>query len=448
MAQIKFNNEQSAKVLGVPEITTKIGASSPTCKQDSSAHVAFIISNTKLSCSKQDCPLYHAVWQTAYACSLHDSTPKHIVGYTSLAGELASPNKTSTVQTTLVPTLEQNQDLSFKTLERDKFSQGMMSKLQEIKLSLNTIKSSFRPSCKISFTSSFAPSFIPPFMPSLWSILGSLLIIAVLYLVVCCNYAEAAPSAAPQVTFEEAMNRIVQAVRDVHSTVQDVSQKILASLVAIGLVCFGAKLFSRSQEIFTRFNIGFIYLILLFGCFNFFIVNGDKIARDVINSFIMLGANQVQSIGFSDIFNNFFQLVDAFSNLFINQESLIFVLGLIVMYAILSLFLVNFALIYITSIFISCMGIFSFAFAFNKSMRFIAMNYVKLVLGYGIKMFTLYLIFFVGIDVFELLLVSMTMKVSAGQLITVQELGLTIFVLFFFLQVSRFVPDVMMGLVK
>lgn len=251
-------------------------------------------------------------------------------------------------------------------------------------------------------------------------------------------------------TLESVLQQIITSVQSLNQTIQEFSRNLLTILVLISMVFYGISLLFKTATNLVLINAYFVRLILVFGCFNYLILNGHQIARDIINSFIMLPTMTTGTftVAFTNSLNSFFQLVEQLSSLFINHQSTIFVVGLCIMFIILSLFLINFALTYLSAFFVSCMGILTLAFGMFSSTKFMAVNYLKLVLGYGLKMLTLSIIFVIGQDIFTSIFSIMQLQVVGGQVLTVQDMGLSIFIMYFIYAVSLRVPKIVMGFVS
>lgn len=263
------------------------------------------------------------------------------------------------------------------------------------------------------------------------------------------SQAQAAPIL-PNIGLEEILQIYVLKLNDLHLTIKDYAFRFMLFAGVLYLLLMGYTfIFKRDTPIIDFIGNMAGFLVIL-GITYFFILNGYSISRDILNSFTMIpfigtGSwnNQVSSI-----FNDFFQLVESFTQILVTKTSLVFVVFLFINYLLLSVFLLRFLLTYMTALFVALAGIFFVSFAVLKVTRVLARNYFFSLIGYGMEMLTLCFIFNVGHSALSAMIVAMQNQIAQGQIIRLQEIGMTTFVMSLIVTLAVFLPKHARALTK
>lgn len=228
-----------------------------------------------------------------------------------------------------------------------------------------------------------------------------------------------------------------------HTEITMLASRLLYGLTLISVIFTGINLiFSRSGN-FQLFFLYMVKLLLTIGIFQFLIIHGFQIASDIINSITALayhGPDDPGYVSIMGILKDFFLLANEFAESLSTRNILFFCFFMIPFFIIIVILIVNFIVNYITAFLISSIGVLVVGFGAFGITRGLAINFLHLVLALGLRLFTLCFIFRAGQNVIDTMIAHMRRIIQAGEMITIQDAGMVLFVMGLILAMSLYLP--------
>lgn len=236
-----------------------------------------------------------------------------------------------------------------------------------------------------------------------------------------------------------------------YTKIQSYATNILFALVGISMVLSGINLMFIAHGTIQTFALTVVRLCLVAGIFHFLIIHGYNIASDIINSLSSMAYNSGSSgNNYQDIaliLNDFFQLLVDYSDLLSNSNIVFFMFFMVALFTIIALLIINFAVTYVVAAFVSVVGILVVGLGTFESTREFALNYLRMVIAYGLRLFSICFIFRVGHNIAHQLITYLTQCVNQGGEISLQDAGYTMLIMLFVLILSYTIPSIIASLV-
>lgn len=226
---------------------------------------------------------------------------------------------------------------------------------------------------------------------------------------------------------------------------------LLYTLSGFSVILTGFSLIFLHQGSLHNFVWALVRLCLIIGIFKFLIINGYDLSRDIISSLTNIAYPDQSSNGYQNILNilqDFFLLADEFAHSLSTRNILFFLLFMLPFFIIIVLIIINFVITYIIALFVAVIGVIVVALGVLPFTRSIALNYLHMVISYGLRLFCLCFIYRIGQGVIIKMILNLRTILSQGELITLQDAGMVLFVMFFILFLSYTLPNIISRLVQ
>ena len=221
-------------------------------------------------------------------------------------------------------------------------------------------------------------------------------------------------------------------------------------LAGFAVVLSGIKLILLKQGDLQDFVVVIVRLCLVIGICKFFIINGYDFSRDIIASFTNMAYAGTSGDGYQDVLKillDFFHLAEEFAASLSTRNILLFLFFMLPFFLLIVLTILNFVITYIVALFVAVIGVVVIAFGVLSFTQSLAFNYIKLVIAFGLRLFSLCFIFKVGQLVISDMIEHLRLIIANGQIITIQDAGMVLFVMFFIFFLSLVLPHVISTLV-
>lgn len=282
---------------------------------------------------------------------------------------------------------------------------------------------------------------------------------SVLTLILClalssyCNLAQAADSSSGSLhlSLNDVIYLYEQEILTIKDQIVDYTTLLLYALSSFTIVLTGFKLIFLHNGTLHNFMWELVRLCLIIGIFKFFIVQGYDISSDIISSLTNIAYPDYSSNGYQNILNvlnDFFALAGEFAQSISTRNIVFFLLFMLPFFALILLIILNFVITYIITLCVSVVGVIVVALGALPYTRTIALNYLHMVIAYGLRLFCLCFIYRTGQGVIINMIAHLRVILAKGELITIQDAGLVLFVMFFILFLSYTLPSVISRLVQ
>lgn len=221
-------------------------------------------------------------------------------------------------------------------------------------------------------------------------------------------------------------------------------------LAGFAVVLSGIKLILLKQGDLQDFMAVIVRLCLVIGICKFLIINGYDFSRDIIASFTSMAYSESTGDGYQDVLRmmiDFFKLAEEFAMTLTTRNVVFYFIFMIPFYLLIVFIILNYVITYIVAFFVAVMGVIVIAFGVLSFTQSLAFNYIKLVLAFGLRMFSLCFIIKVGQLVISDLTEHLRLIIANGQVISIQDAGFVLFVMFFILFLSLALPHIVASLV-
>lgn len=258
--------------------------------------------------------------------------------------------------------------------------------------------------------------------------------------VLSCLPALAAPTTyAPPVTFNDVLMIFFNAAKMIQQTVASFASKTLyvCSLCALVLIGFYA-IFKRASAVsnLTAFFGSFTQFIITLGIIQFIIRYGYNISCDFLNSFISMPAIQFGNISVSNLINEYFKLIEAFTNILVTQSSIVFVIFLFINFFLVSTFIIYLMLNYVMALLACSFCTILIGFAILPYFRSFITVFISTTFLYCLKLFAMFFVFNLGHSIMLMMVVSMQSQLASGMMVKVQDIAMMTFIMAFILSLA------------
>lgn len=266
-----------------------------------------------------------------------------------------------------------------------------------------------------------------------------------------CNLAYAADGSSIHLALADVIYLYEREILSLKDQVVLYATLLLYSLSGFAVIFTGFSLIFLHQGSLQNFAWALVRLCLIIGFFKFFIVNGYDISRDIIASLTNIAYPDHSSNGYQNILNvlqDFFLLADEFAQSLSTRNILFYLFFMLPFFIIIVLIIVNFVITYIITLCVAVIGVIVVALGVLPFTRTIALNYLHMVIAYGLRLFCLCFIYRIGQGVIVTMISRLRGIITQGDLITIQDAGLVLFVMFFILFLSYTMPNIISRLVQ
>ena len=294
-----------------------------------------------------------------------------------------------------------------------------------------------------------------PFWMNIWQQVwrkGTLLLCLLLLWTVSCSLAHAAPtSASLHLTIADIVYLYEQEILQLKDNVVFYATMLLYSLSGFAIVLTGINMIFLHQGSIQSFALSMVRLCLIIGIFKFFIINGYDISRDIMASLTDMAYGGQSHSGYQDILSilrDFFLLAEEYVKTLSTRNIFFFLFFMVPFFVIIVLIIINFVLNYIIALFVSVMGVLVVALGALPFTRGFALNYLHMVIAYGLRLFSLCFLYRIGQNVIADMIAHLRYILEQGEMITMQDAGLVLFVLSFILFLSYTMPSIISRLIQ
>ena len=249
--------------------------------------------------------------------------------------------------------------------------------------------------------------------------------------------------------FAQIQTRVINFCRD-----------LLFYLASFAFVTTGIKLMLQQGDI-KLFCYNMVRLMFTVGAVYFLIFNGPAISTDIVNSLISLAldhpvsSSSEQFDGVSQLFviSDFLMQSELLRNLVepdlgFSTASLLALFCFILMHALVALLTVIFAVTYLNAYFNAVCGVLVVVLGVFGFTRSISLHYLFHTLAYGLKLFTLCMIYTIGTRVLNGIFTDLNALNEANATISLQYLGLLLSVMFLIVGLAVSMPNMVASLVS
>ena len=249
-------------------------------------------------------------------------------------------------------------------------------------------------------------------------------------------------------TFNNIQYTFVTYVEEFRLQLKWVAEVLLFYLTIIAIAWTGINMLFK-QGTLQSFMIYLVRLFIVIGLFKFLIVNSYDIASDIMASLSQLVTDTFgTSFNISEPFNELFNLIETYGQAMARHNIIFAVFFLGLAFIVVAIIIANYITIYLESYMVSSLGIFVLGFGALKLTRSIAINYFKLVLVYSVRIFALNLLLNIGQVILRQTLEQISLSVSNGNPVTLQEAGLISIILVILLWLSFTLPRALASLIS
>lgn len=268
---------------------------------------------------------------------------------------------------------------------------------------------------------------------------------ALVFLLCCISLSAVTPALAaptpyvPPVTFNDVMLIFNQGINILHETVVSFAMRTLYFCAVCAFILAGFTAIFRRTMVHDNVSIvlgTFVKLLIILGLLNVMIQYGSNISRDFLNSFMTLPALQFGDVSASTLINEYFKLIEAFTNILITQNSVIFVVFLFINFTLVSAFMIYLMLTYIMAIFSCSLCTLLLGFAILKYFRSFIIVFVRTLFLYCLKLFAMFFVFNIGHSIMLMMIISLQSQLASGFIVKVQDIAMMTFIMAFILALA------------
>lgn len=279
-----------------------------------------------------------------------------------------------------------------------------------------------------------------------------------LILVAWCAQAQAAE---PIFTLDYVLELYRHEFGQLQQRIVDFCRNLLFYLASIAIVATGIKLILLQDDVkFFCYNL--VRLMFTVGAVYFLIFNGPAISTDIVNSLVSLALDRPMSSAQDEPFDGVTQLFilsDFLSQsemirdlmgqeLGFSLASLLTGLCFVLIHALVTFLTLIFAVTYLNAYFNAICGVLVVALGVFSFTRSISLQYLFHTLAYGLKLFTLCIIYTVGARILEGIMIDFKALEAAHATVSLQYLGLLVSIIFFILGLALAMPNMVASLVS
>ncbi len=285
----------------------------------------------------------------------------------------------------------------------------------------------------------------------------------VIFLLLCWAASWASAQAAevqPVFTMDYVVELYRYEFAQIQTRVINFCRDLLFYLASFAFVTTGIKLILLQGEI-KLFCYNMVRLMFTVGAVYFLIFNGPAISTDIVNSLISLALDHPiagsgeKFDGVSQLFviSDFLAQSELLRNLVepdlgISTASLMALLSFILIHGLVALLTVIFAVTYLNAYFNAVCGVLVVVLGVFGFTRSISLHYLFHTLAYGLKLFTLCLIYTIGTRVLNGIFTDLNAINEANATISLQYLGLLLSVMFLIVGLAVSMPNMVASLVS
>lgn len=213
---------------------------------------------------------------------------------------------------------------------------------------------------------------------------------------------------------------------------------VLMCITILGFV----MIFQRAD--FTFFTVSLIKLMFLVGILQFLIKFGFSLALDVIDSFIQLSVDNnggANTIDLTKLLVALFELAEAYANIVsLTSNFLIYYILMFLMYLAIAGIIGIFLMAYISALFSCAVGVIMLGFAAFPTCHMFVGDFLRVVIFQGIRLMSVTMVYFMSYELIFNLVHQMKYNFVMGIEIKHYDIGMIVFILYFVLACSYFIP--------